>query len=225
MSDVKELNINNTTYDIKAKTVVDQNGGSLKYWTGTKAQYDAIVSKDANTLYSITDDTSPATDLYSILELMYPIGSIYIGTMATCPIETLGIGTWQLKTSRFLVDKYENGTDWWELYSDGWCRQGGLQTGTGSYSHKQVTLFKEYADTNYKIYGTHIMWSSENNTWYTNSTTTVSMAGAVDIIGIPSEYGNKTTSSFYMESYSLHSWITEGYTSTITQFNQWERIA
>ena len=55
MADVKELNINNTTYDIKAKTVVDQNGGSLKYWTGTKAQYDAIVTKDSSTMYYLTD--------------------------------------------------------------------------------------------------------------------------------------------------------------------------
>lgn len=93
MADVKELNINNTTYDIKAKTVVDQNGGSLKYWTGTKAQYDAIVTKDANTLYNIIDDTDVTL---SLLELLYPVGSIYIGTMATCPLATLGIGTWQL---------------------------------------------------------------------------------------------------------------------------------
>ena len=93
MADVKELNINNTTYDIKAKTVVNQNGGSLKYWTGTKAQYDAIVTKDANTLYNITDDTDVTLTL---LEALYPVGSIYIGTMATCPLATLGVGTWQL---------------------------------------------------------------------------------------------------------------------------------
>lgn len=55
MADVKELNINNTTYDIKAKTVVNQNGGSLKYWTGTKSQYDAIATKDATTLYFLSD--------------------------------------------------------------------------------------------------------------------------------------------------------------------------
>ena len=78
---------------LKAKTVVDQNGGSLKYWTGTKAQYDAIVTKDANTLYNITDDTDVTL---SLLELLYPVGAIYVGTMATCPLATLGVGTWQL---------------------------------------------------------------------------------------------------------------------------------
>lgn len=96
MADVKELNINNTTYDIKAKTVVDQNGGSLKYWTGTKAQYDAIVTKDANTLYNITDDTDVTLTL---LDALFPVGAIYIGTMNICPLATLGVGTWQLVAS------------------------------------------------------------------------------------------------------------------------------
>lgn len=93
MSDVKELNINNTTYDIKAKSVVDTNNGKLKFWSGTRAEYDAIATKDANTLYNITDDSNPTL---SMLELLYPVGSIYIGTMSACPLQTLGVGTWQL---------------------------------------------------------------------------------------------------------------------------------
>lgn len=71
----------------------NRSGNAIKTWTGTKAQYDAIVSKDANTLYNITDDTDVTLPL---LELLYPIGSIYIGTMATCPLQVLGVGTWQL---------------------------------------------------------------------------------------------------------------------------------
>lgn len=63
MADVKELNINNTTYDIKAKSVVDNNSGAVKFWTGTKAQYNAIVTKDSNTQYNCTDS-----------------GEIYLGT-------------------------------------------------------------------------------------------------------------------------------------------------
>lgn len=96
MADVKELNINNTTYDIKAKSVVDINSGKLKFWSGTRQEYDAIVSKDATTLYNITDDTDVTLTL---LEALYPVGSIYIGTMATCPLATLGVGTWQLVAS------------------------------------------------------------------------------------------------------------------------------
>lgn len=82
-----------TTPIDKAESVVDNNSGSLKFWSGTKAQYDAIVTKDANTLYNITDDANPTL---SMLELLYPVGSIYIGTMSVCPLQTLGVGTWQL---------------------------------------------------------------------------------------------------------------------------------
>ena len=82
-----------TTPIDKAESVVDNNSGSLKFWSGTKAQYDAIGAKDADTLYNITDDANPTL---SILEVLYPVGSIYIGTMSACPLQTLGVGTWQL---------------------------------------------------------------------------------------------------------------------------------
>lgn len=78
----------------KAESVADQrDSSSLKYWTGTKAQYDAIVTKDSDTIYNVEDTTSPIVD---ILNTLYPIGAIYIGTMATCPLSVLGVGTWQL---------------------------------------------------------------------------------------------------------------------------------
>lgn len=36
------------------QNIINQNGGQpLKYWAGTKAQYDAIATKDANTIYDI----------------------------------------------------------------------------------------------------------------------------------------------------------------------------
>lgn len=84
----------NTNDELQAVGVIDNNsGGALKTWTGTKAQYDAIATKDSNTLYNITDDSNVSIPL---LELLFPVGSIYIGTMSTCPLQTLGIGTWQI---------------------------------------------------------------------------------------------------------------------------------
>ena len=78
----------------KAESVADQrDSSSLKYWTGTKAQYDAIATKDNNTIYNVEDSSTLVVD---ILNSLYPIGAIYIGTMATCPLSVLGIGTWQL---------------------------------------------------------------------------------------------------------------------------------
>lgn len=94
------VDIDNTTITenlsnkIQTVAVIDnQSGNAIKTWTGTRVQYDAIVSKDANTLYNITDDTDVTLTL---LEALYPVGAIYIGTMANCPLATLGVGTWQL---------------------------------------------------------------------------------------------------------------------------------
>lgn len=85
----------NSDDELQTVAVIDQNNTSngIKTWTGTKAQYDAIVTKDANTLYNIIDDTDVT---FQLLELIYPIGSIYIGTMSVCPLQALGVGTWQL---------------------------------------------------------------------------------------------------------------------------------
>lgn len=91
----------NTNHQLQTIGIIDVNtGNALKEWTGTKAQYDAIATKDANTKYNITDDTDVTLDL---LNLLYPVGSIYIGTMQTCPLQSLGVGTWQLKSTNALV--------------------------------------------------------------------------------------------------------------------------
>lgn len=38
----------------QGQNIINQNGGQpLKYWAGTKAQYDAIANKDENTIYDI----------------------------------------------------------------------------------------------------------------------------------------------------------------------------
>ncbi len=47
----------NTANELQTVGVINQNNTSqaIKTWTGTKAQYDAIVSKDSGTLYYLTD--------------------------------------------------------------------------------------------------------------------------------------------------------------------------
>ena len=71
------------------------NSTRLKFWTGTKAQYDAISTKDSNTLYNITDDQDITLTL---LQTIYPVGSVYLSTNATCPLASL-FGTWRLVSS------------------------------------------------------------------------------------------------------------------------------
>lgn len=47
----------------------------------------------------------------------------------------------------------ENG-NWYRVYSDGWCEQGGslTPTGTGSYTSGTITFPKSFKDTNYKCF-------------------------------------------------------------------------
>lgn len=90
----------NTDDEIQTVGVIDQANSSnaIKTWTGTSAQYQSLVSGgtvDNHTLYNITDDTNPTQ---ALLEAIYPVGSIYIGTMSTCPMSAL-FGTWTLVSS------------------------------------------------------------------------------------------------------------------------------
>ena len=55
MADIQHLDINGTTYDLKAVSVVDQGGGALKSWSGISSAYDLINPKDSKTLYYVTD--------------------------------------------------------------------------------------------------------------------------------------------------------------------------
>lgn len=93
--DIDEISITtNSDDELQTVGVIDQNNNTnaIKTWTGTKAQYDAIVTKDSNTLYNIIDDSDVT---FALLELLFPIGAVYFGTMSVCPLEILGVGTWQ----------------------------------------------------------------------------------------------------------------------------------
>lgn len=204
-ADIDNLSITtNSSDELQAVGVINQNNTStaLKQWSGTRAQYDAIVSKDSNTLYNITDDTDVTL---TVLEALYPVGSIYITTANTCPLASLISGsTWVLETSRVLVDKYVSGRDWWNLYSDGWCEQGGHAEATSAASTQQIALLKNYADTNYSAFITRTA-TSDN---YLQVTIT-----------------QQTVASF-TTGYSCNKyWFACGYTSTTTNHKRFRRMA
>lgn len=104
VSNIDNLSITeNANEEIQTVGVINSRDSStaIKTWTGTKAQYDAIVTKDANTLYNITDDTDVSL---TILEALYPVGSVYITTANTCPLSMLISGsTWTLVSSGIVI--------------------------------------------------------------------------------------------------------------------------
>lgn len=85
----------NASDELQTIGVINQNDTTtaLKIWSGDEA--DLPVTKDSNTFYATEETVS-----VSLLDTLYPVGSIYITTNATCPLSTLIAGsTWVLQSS------------------------------------------------------------------------------------------------------------------------------
>ena len=92
---------------------------------------------------------------------------------------------------RVVVETYQNGTDWYRVYSDGWCEQGGRANGSTS----DVPFLQAFKDTNYNL---QIRYD------YNNSGT---MGGVY-------WYAVKTTTKFTTGAHSTNlpfDWVAEGY--------------
>ena len=126
IASVDDLSITvNSSNELQTVGVIDSNNttNAIKTWTGTKAQYNAIASKDPNTLYNITDDTDVSL---TILEALYPVGSVYITTANTCPLSALINGsTWELVSSGRVLQGADSG------HSAGTTIEAGLPNITG----------------------------------------------------------------------------------------------
>lgn len=58
-----------------------------------------------------------------------------------------------------IVETYQDGTEWYRVFSDGWVEQGGFVAGSG-YNTKTITFLKPMADTNYLALNTSSTSSS-----------------------------------------------------------------
>lgn len=123
----------NTNNKIQTVGVIDQNDNTsaIKVWTGELA--DLPATKDPMTLYNVTDDVDGGESVYTktevdtllggkenvgvaytkaesdsllttMLQALYPVGSIYIGTQSVCPLASMIPGsTWQQIQGRYLL--------------------------------------------------------------------------------------------------------------------------
>ena len=70
-------------------------------------------------------------------------------------------------STRYIVDKWENGSEYCYKYNDGWCVQGGktdfMTWGTGG-ATQTITLHQEMKDTAYAVSGTMIDFTAN---WHT----------------------------------------------------------
>lgn len=186
----------NTSDELQAIGVINmrsQNSAAIKFWTGTRQQYNAIVTKNANTLYNITDDTDVTLTL---LEVLYPVGSVYITTANTCPLSALISGsTWELVSSGRVLQGADNdhaaGTtieaglpnitsgEWnsecvWPTATGG----GAVVLGTNNLSSPDRAVPTRGTATGYAYYSFD---ASQSNSIYGNSTTVQPPAYVVNI--------------------------------------------
>ena len=132
----------NASDKLQTVGVINQNAPTtvLKQWTGTKAQYNAIVTKDSNTLYNITDDESSITTalntlvqttqaaINTMLNSIYPVGSIYITVSNDNPATLLGLGTWNKVSEGRVLQGSDSG------HNAGTTIEAGLPNITGAFA-------------------------------------------------------------------------------------------
>lgn len=130
-------------------------GANYIYTVATPRQYvDGMVNSiskasDNNPIYGNSATVQPpATQMY-----LY----FYVGQFTqTATQQTAGINSEQLNDKvdnanmeevTCIVESYSNGTEWYRIYSDGWCEQGGIIASNTT----SVSLLKSYANTNYGV--------------------------------------------------------------------------
>lgn len=109
-SNIDNLSITqNASNKIQTVGVIDQNNTTtaLKQWSGTKAQYDAIATKDANTVYNITDDTLPSNLANVDLSNLSQTGQAVIDGKANTSLSNLDSTGQALFTAKLDADKIQ----------------------------------------------------------------------------------------------------------------------
>lgn len=114
-------------------------------------------------------------------------GSVSFTGTATAVTQTAGDNSTKVATTAYvdsvvgaahIVETGHSGTEWYRVWSDGWCEQGGtVGTGTTSgYPSYTIQLTKEYADTNFNVQVTGRYTNSTNDgTNYCSARTTNSI--------------------------------------------------
>ena len=184
------------TSGFQAEKVVNQNinENAIKFWSGTQEEYDAITTKDSDTIYNVKNENMTIT---SLLEAIYPIGSIYIGVMEYCPISAL-LGTWvKISSGRVLQGADEN-------HPVGSLIEAGLPNITGAFNH-----WHAQSDGNALINGSSGALFDTNSTSsvykvQVSGTTTTTVTTGFNASRSSSIYGNSDT--VQAPAYAVNIW-------------------
>ena len=88
-------------------------------------------------------------------------------------------------TRPYIIETYRNGSEWYRLWSDGWCEQGGI---IAKAHLATIDLIKNYPDTNYSVQCTGNTPSSDYVyiTAYNKSTSSFTVAIVKGTSGVSS---------------------------------------
>lgn len=110
-----------------------------------------------------------------------------------------------------LVEKYKNGTEWYRVYSDGWCEQGGTVS-LNECSTAVVTYNKVFSGTNYSLSAIQTNLSTAADT-------------EVGIQFTPTSTSQGTISCHYINpNTTTVSWKVCGYLATVPENSQYKYI-
>jgi hypothetical protein len=143
-----------------AKVDNGNSANDLLFWTGTQAQYDAIGTKNADTIYSITD--APVAVLTnSKASLSADVGMVTSNTWYDGPSLSLAAGTWLVTahisfwrtatTATIWFGRITDGTNHHasgQLYTDSVAGTGGVVALTGIITLTGTTTIKIQGTTN-----------------------------------------------------------------------------
>lgn len=173
---VRELEVNDTAYDIVGKGVLDQNSRTTNLeWIGTKAEYEALGVYSDKCTYIITDDyaDSQSDEVGAIAEDINTVKG---------DVNTLNSEVNTLKGYDYVVDWQEptsaNSYKWYRKYKSGWVEQGG-QTSVSANATLAVSLSKTMANANYFCAASGIHNSVDDRDYMgvaARSTTTITIA-------------------------------------------------
>ena len=119
-----------------------------------------INSKNYKHIYSDAGYYVKRNDNKLFMDVLEPTSSTYTYTETTqlatqqllsrmmARMSTLETKHNNLEGLPHVVETYSNGTDWYRVYSDGWCIQSGTNNFGGSTT---ITLKKPFKDTNYVV--------------------------------------------------------------------------
>lgn len=146
----------NTISNSGMLTRVDKSGDTM---TGdldiTKANAAVNLTNSNNKKYIVMANNNGNFDIK--LDASNGKGLFLNGQDNEAPYYNDGTNTHRLLTSEdspaaYIIETYHNGTDWYRVWSDGWCEQGGKRASIGTDTSLTINLLKHFSSTDYSVF-------------------------------------------------------------------------